>query len=236
LNDKVRPYEEAAARGLKELIQEVGRDLVACRRACGGVVCRLDTGQLPRCLFLETEHRSGARGAAIVGLNPGRSSHDERNYYLAHGCTYDATVSWFQKHGPSHPYYRHLRKLADALGLTGPILWTELAKCESAPGVKGPPLQTFRNCTRAFLQRELEVVPDEWPLLGVGAEAYKALAYRFPNRTVLGVPHPTGSRGHFHALFKSKNGHLRKAAAMQGASALGRKGASVWLTIGPGTA
>lgn len=214
---------------LSEFIDCLGRELVACQRACHGVVCSQATGHMPRCLFLEVEQRSGGRGAAIIGLNPGRSSHREQQYYLDRRCTYDSVVAWFRERGIRHPYYKHLRKLVDALGLMGPILWTELAKCESAPAIKGlPPLQTFRTCTATFLQRELEKLPEDWPLFGVGGEAYKGLAYRFPNRTVLGVPHPTGSRGHFHALFE--NGHLCHYAAEQAKVALIAEGRTLWLS------
>lgn len=214
---------------LSDFIDRLGRDLVACHRACEGVVCDQTKGYIPRCLFLEAEQRSGARGAAIIGLNPGRSSHREQQYYLDRQCTYDSVVAWFRERGIRHPYYKHLRKLVDALGLTGPILWSELAKCENAPAIKELPLQTFRTCTATFLQRELEKLPEDWPLFGVGREAYKGLAYRFPNRTVLGVPHPTGSRGHFHnALFE--NGHLSQSAAEQAKAALAGEGRTLWLS------
>jgi hypothetical protein len=117
--------------------------------------------------------------------------------------------------------------LADALGLEGRILWTELAKCESATG-KTVPLQTLRTCSATFLQRELKAVPEKWPLLAAGRETYKALAYQFPSRTILGVPHPTGSRGDFDALFE--NGLLLEAAKTKGVRTLASHGASFWLT------
>jgi hypothetical protein len=53
----------------------------------------------------------------------------------------------------------------------------------------------------SFLQRELGVIPDTWPIVAAGKESYKAVAYSFPRRTVIGVPHPTGAFGHFFALF-----------------------------------
>ena len=95
-------------------------------------------------------------------------------------------------------------KLVHALELKGPVLWTELVKCQSEPEVKELPVQTLRTCSGEFLRRELERLPENWPLFGVGWEAYKALAYLFSARTVIGVPHPTGSYGHFTALFEER--------------------------------
>lgn len=222
---------------LARKLEELGQGLVKCARGCPGIVCDRTSGRIPRCLYFETDCRLGGRGVAVVGLNPGRSSPEEQQYYLARNCTYGSVVAWFResgrKQGLNHPYYRHLRKLVDELGLTGPILWTELAKCENATETAGlPPLQTFRTCTGAFLQRELEMLPHDWPLFGVGAEAYKGLAYRFPNHTVIGVPHPTGSRGQFPAL--SENGRLREAVAAEARGVLAGSGRALWLTHGGG--
>lgn len=102
-------------------------------------------------------------------------------------------------------YYTWLKRIPDNLGLRGPILWTELVKCTSK--VKGtlPPLETFRICISNFLSKELESVPRSWPLIAAGKYVYQALAFRFPNRIVIGVPHPTGSYGHFQKLFSKLN-------------------------------
>ncbi|MEW5784407.1 MAG: hypothetical protein AB1767_04890 [Bacillota bacterium] len=77
-----------------------------------------------------------------------------------------------------------------------------MAKCETAPGKKSLPLQALRYCGARFLYRELDVIPADWVIIAVGREAYKALAYLMPARTILGCPHPTGSHGHFNNLFK----------------------------------
>jgi hypothetical protein len=213
-------------------LSKLGHDLVTCNRACAGIVCDRTTGQVPRSLYLEIHRRLDRDGAAVVGLNPGRSTVVERQFYLDRGCTYDSVVSWYTESGTrqglNHPYYRRLRNLVDDLGLEGPILWTELAKCESeADTVDPPPLQTFRTCTGAFLERELALIPPDWPLFAVGREAYRGLADRFPTRTVIGVPHPTGSRGEFAGLFDS--GRLRESAAREASDALSSTGQAVWL-------
>ncbi|HMD55504.1 MAG TPA: hypothetical protein VKJ65_13225 [Phycisphaerae bacterium] len=50
--------------------------------------------------------------------------------------------------------------------------------------------------------KEIEGVPKDWPIFGVGRMAFNALAFLFNDRAVIGVPHPTGSFGHFNELRK----------------------------------
>jgi hypothetical protein len=213
-------------------IRSIGEELVQCRKACEGISCDHASGQIPRCLFLDVEGRSAARGSAVVGLNPGRAAAPERTSYVKAGGTYNSVVAWYNDHGRRHPYVKHLQRLLELLELGGPVLWTELAKCENSPDQTGLlPLQTFRTCTATFLDRELEVLPPDWPLLAVGVEVYKALAYRFPSRTVLGLPHPTGSRGHFANLFDGAA--LRADVAKSARSVLlSPAGMAVWLGRG----
>lgn len=213
-------------------IRSIGEELVQCRKACEGVSCNHAAGQIPRCLFLDVEGRSGVRGAAVVGLNPGRAAEPERTSYVKAGGTYNSVMAWYNDHGRRHPYVNHLQRLLEVLELHGPVLWTELAKCENSPDRPGLlPLQTFRTCTAAYLDRELEVLPPDWPLLAIGVEVYKALAYRFSSRTVLGVPHPTGSRGHFSHLF---DGAVLRADVAQRARAVlvPPVGLAIWLGRG----
>jgi hypothetical protein len=91
------------------------------------------------------------------------------------------------------------------MNLDGPILWTELVKCENKTKGILPPLQTFRKCINIFLNEELEAVPEAWPLLAVGRETYKALAYIYSSKTIIGIPHPTSSRGHFQEMIKGNS-------------------------------
>ena len=148
---------------------------------------------------------------------------------MARANTYAAVLGWFHERGLTHPYYARLRRLVGAIGFLGPILWTELAKCENNEATPGMlPLQTFRTCTSAFLQREVSVLPADWVLIAVGAEAYKGLAYRFPERSVIGVPHPAGSHGHFRALFI--DGSLASGPARQAQAIIGAPGQAAWLS------
>ena len=187
---------------LEKSIEAIGLRLVACSQPCAGIHRDQRVGSLPRCLFLESHKRQASRGAAIIGINPGRATKQEQAFYRERGGTYSAVKEWFADLGFRHPYYVRLRGLADQLELAGPLLWTELAKCENASDQSGlPPLPTLRRCTGLFLRAELALLPPNWPLIAVGGEAYKALAYLHPERTIIGVPHPTGSYGHFARLF-----------------------------------
>ncbi|MGH9364294.1 MAG: hypothetical protein ACRD1B_03385 [Thermoanaerobaculia bacterium] len=81
------------------------------------------------------------------------------------------------------------------------MLINEIEACCPGCGAWRAQLTAIHDAGTA-VTRELESVPAEWPLVGVGAEPYKALAYLYPNRAVLGVPHPTGARGNqWHGLF-----------------------------------
>lgn len=209
---------------LDAVIRSIGQRLVACTLTCEGTQRDPEHGIIPRCLVLETDGRANGPGVAVVGLNPGRSSEREQRFYQKNGICYQSVLDfWGESARPAKnvAYYRRLRNLMDDLGLTGPILWTELVKCESPRG-EHPPLQTCRTCMDNFLARELEEIPD-WSLVGVGREAFTALAYRYPTRTVLGVPYPTGSYGHFPDPRKAFNIEKAVAQLQNG------QGQAIWL-------
>lgn len=180
---------------LQAVIMDIGHKMVACTRKCDGVDLAPEQGKIPRALRLEVNGRD-ARGIIVVGLNPGRANRYERNYYVKSGRTYrDVVAFWTETGKPqSHPYHRRIRELVGAWGFTGPILWSELAKCQTKESVQALPLQTFRTCVSQFLRKELALIPGDWPILAAGQEAYKAVSYMFPDRAVIGVPHPTGAR------------------------------------------
>jgi hypothetical protein len=187
---------------IRKSIWNIGEDLVKCSEACADVIHDVSTGVLPRCLILDNKARFG-RGCLVAGINPGRSKSVERAFYRARKSSYDAVIDFWMETGRHFAYYKKLREFVDAVGLTGPIIWSDLAKCENGPHQNGLiSLQTLRTCTGRYLQKELQAIPKKWPIIGVGAEAYKALAYLEPNRTVIGIPHPTGSHGQFSSLCK----------------------------------
>ena len=182
-------------------LQRIGRQLVLCDVGCAGIRCDQSAGIPPRGLIFEFGGRASGRGSAVIGINPGHARPREIKSYLTNGTQYEVVLKYWQDIITAFPYYTKIRRFLDQVGLRGPILWSELAKCENAAGSLGlPPLKTLRTCTGRFLNRELELIPKSWPLIGLGGEAFKALAYLYPSRTVIGLPHPTGSYGHFSQL------------------------------------
>lgn len=213
-------------------IAEIGRSLVRCNIHCRGIALNHSEGILPRCLILETEGRAEGKGSVIVGINPGRSKEHERESYRRNGQTYEQEIRYWRQYIARHPYYRRLRSFADELAFNGPILWTELVKCENASAESGlPPLQTFRTCTETYLRKELEAVPDDWVLIAVGTESYKASAYMFASRVVIGVPHPTSSRGQFARLFDQDKRLLPEVKVQTENISNGGRGEAVWISL-----
>jgi hypothetical protein len=192
---------------LQDAIDRLGTELVLCPDSCAGIWRDPSKGILPRSLFLERPDAPG-RGSLAIGLNPGTSKGHERAFYLDSEISYDR-VKAYRLLIASIPYFERARSIIDQLGLSGPILWSNLAKCENESGRNGlPPLQTLRHCTRRFLSRELTAMPADWAVLALGREAYRALAYLVPERTVIGIPHPTGGFRDFRKMLE--HGQLRK--------------------------
>jgi hypothetical protein len=183
-----------------KIINRIGRQLIHCRNECSGIICNPEKGIIPRCLYFECDNRKQNNGVVIIGINPGNSGTKTQRYWRNHKIGYNALVKWWEQKS-SKTYYVHLRDFADNAGFKGPILWTELAKCEG----KSPHIQTLRTCVNKYLVKEISVIPKEWAIIAVGREAFQAIAYLFSKRTVIGIPHPTGSYGHFSKLFKSNN-------------------------------
>jgi len=191
---------------LESMISELWNELLSCTENCDGINRNQNEGIIPRCLFLEKENgKNESKGCIIVGLNPGISSDKEREDYKLK--IQDNTIRKNWKIKPENKYYTLLRKFVNNAGLDGIILWTELVKCECVHQKKAIdiPLQTYRNCVERYLVKELNRVDDDWIIVAVGREAHKALSYLFRNRTIIGVPHPTSSRGQFSKLFDGDN-------------------------------
>ena len=161
-------------------------------------------GIIPRGLIYKDEGRDiNGMGCVMVGLNPGKASDKERAFFASGTPTYEKFLSYWKANILQHPYYKRLRKIADELEFRGPILWTELVKCQSKENGQLS-VQTIRDDINKYLFKELEVIPADWPLFGIGGKAFEILSYRFPDRLVLGVPHPTGSYGLFPKLFENQ--------------------------------
>lgn len=197
------------ARKISEQIDKLGEKLAHCEKKCLGIKNDPLKGILPRCLMLEITKRDESITSIIVGINPGQSKQREREYFIREGANYSTWKKYWETKIKKLSYYEKLRKFITQLGYKEGILWTELVKCQNEEKCKEPPLQTFRVCIKNYLERELESVPNEIPIIAVGNKVFEALSYRFPNRLIIGVPHPTGSYGNFRKLFE-KNGKIKK--------------------------
>ena len=168
-------------------------------------------GRIGRGLIFDDVERKNSKGVVIVGLNPGKTTKEERTFILAYPDYRDQIEFWLKKTNTHSYYYQPLRRLVDQLKIEGPILWTELVKCESViNGILSVP--TIRDDINRFLFKEVEAIPKSWPLIGVGTKAFEILAYRFPDRLIIGVPHPSAF-GNFWRLFdenKRLRSHIRR--------------------------
>lgn len=190
---------------IKEHIEEIGKRMIENHPRYSDVIYDLENGYVPRCLIYEEESRSSSnKGSVMVGINPGNSSKQERNFYIKQNSTYEATLEYWKNNLTDHKYYKQGRSLINDFGRSGPILWTELVKCESRNGVNKLLVQTIRDSIHRFLFKELKVIPKDWPLIASGQRVFEILSYSFPERTVIGIPHITGSYGHFHKLKKDE--------------------------------
>ena len=182
---------------LRDQVAKIGNRMVRCSENCSGILHDQKQGILPRGLYLEEEGRTKGRGVIICGLNPGNADRKSMEFYRPRSATYLTFCRfWSEQRLRDYPYFAKLRSLADALELGGPILWTNLAKCQNKSiseklSIKIHP-QTFRRCSARYLAEELKHCPNDWPILAAGRDAYNALLYLCPTRTLIGVPHPTG--------------------------------------------
>lgn len=120
----------------------IGRQLVLCDVGCVGIRCDQSAGIPPRGLIFELRGRRPGRGSAVIGINPGHARPREIRSYLTSGPQYEVVLKYWQDAITTFPYYRKIRRFLDQVGLRGPILWSELAKCENAAGLAGlPPLK-----------------------------------------------------------------------------------------------
>lgn len=189
-------------------IKLIAENLWNCNEGCEGINNNPSMGIVPRCLHFENEEIDEEKnGCIIVGLNPGKSSPKERSKIQSQILNNSISNNWTSV--PEFPYYRKLRKFAQKCGLGEVIYWTELVKCECYGGQQAQniPFQTYRNCVKNFLKDEIELIGKEWIIIAVGREAHKGISYMFPDRTVIGIPHPTSSRGNFDKLFLNVNGN-----------------------------
>jgi hypothetical protein len=199
---------------MKTTIFQFGEGLTHCPHRCLGVRNEPEKGIVPRGLIYESRDGNGS-GVVVVGLNPGVAKLNENKYMLENGINYQAVQDCWTKLGiHKFPYFEKPRRLMHDLGLSGDILWTNIAKCEcldskvrisfsSAP-------QTFRFCAGLYLKKELEIgTISTWPIIACGKDAFTALSYIFTERKIIGIPHPTGAGIEYRKLLE--DGKLKQS-------------------------
>ena len=190
---------------LSQKIDKIGDYVVQCTRNCPGVCNDPIQGIIPRGLILETGQRENENGSVIIGINPGPVLSEEKETYLRAGRLYiNSKQLWegmdSKKGIKNYPYYQRLRNFVDQLGRTGLILWTDLVKCESSEKRKMPPMQTKRICSNLYLSKELNVLPEDWPIFAIGRDAYESLSLMLVNRIVIGIPNTTARGNQFNKI------------------------------------
>src|SRR5260221_713874 len=133
---------------LPRVIRVLGEELMACPAECTKEGNLSSSGSPPRGLILEVEGReTSRRGAVVVGINPGRSNSKDRKCFQQFGSTFDSWEAYWKSDLKEHRFFKLLRLYVDSVGLSGPILWTNLAGCETplAAG-RTPQIQTLRLC------------------------------------------------------------------------------------------
>ena len=183
-------------------IEALREAIGGCTLRCTGIVCDAPKGRPPRGLLLEGSDLD-SQGTIVVGLNPGHASTSEVATLRGQPKPHEAWGAYWENHlRLANQYYIGVGELLRQCGRVGPILWTNLAKCESPPNVRGGvPLQTLSTCMERYFQYEVWTVPRSWPFLALGREVRTAVTFRFPERIIAGVPHPSGSKPNFRRLF-----------------------------------
>lgn len=186
-------------------IDKLGNELVHCSKRCKDIRNKPKDGILPRGMNFQNGN-SKKSAVIIVGINPGNCDDKEKKYYIHNGVSYGNSKRYFRQWSPKWEYFTRARIIAKELGVDGPILWTNLCKCEGKPTC-----ETFKTCTTEFLEKELALFPPQTPIIALGNKPYYQLIGMKKFSTVIGVPHPTGlGASKFLALFDYDYFKLKK--------------------------
>lgn len=197
---------------LNRSIEMIGSELVNCDSNCDGITNHIKNPKSnapPRCLYFDCAGVSEEiPGVIVVGINPGTMKSEEKRFMdecqKEHGSiSYEKIVEHWLDRGKNRKYYKHgkqviihINKLT-ANAWAGPVLWTELVKCQNDHNIKAAhkiSKETYRGCVYRYLRREIEMMPRSYLMIAIGKDAYEALCYLCPDRPLLGIPHLTGSR------------------------------------------
>ena len=194
-------------------IASIGARLVGCTCTCAGVARNQEEGIVPRGLYMEAGE--GNEGVIVCGMNPSKAEKPETAAYRQEGASYPVVLAFWNLRLRSIAYFSRARRFVRALGHSGSILWTDVAKCErsnpSMPISFATHPQTFRVCASSYLTNEIKVCPETWPLIANGKDAFTALSYLFPSRRVIGITHCTGAYPQFSRMWAQPHceGELR---------------------------
>lgn len=216
----------------KDNVNNIIKSLLKCRFQCEGIHMVLNEkkeikdGIIPRSLWLDESNEPSSKTCIILGINPGKAPKEERKEYTNYENidklqskyndfynnltkeTANQLMNLFNKReethkksekGKKHNYFIRSKNLANKLGYEN-ILWSNLCKCQNS-GKELPPVQTFRTCMNLFLREEMKLFHDVL-IIAAGNKAYEIVSYMFPNRFVIGIPHPTGNFPFFSHLFE----------------------------------
>lgn len=193
-------------------LNKIGNNFVRCSLQCEGVVNKPSSGIIPRGLIYE-KRDPNKPCVVVVGINPGKSEKEQRKFYLKNKNSYQSVVDLWAKKNNSWQYYKKSRALFDDLGLSGDIIWTDLAKCECSGKNGEVPTQTLRICIDRFLQKEIETISKKFIIIALGNTSFNFCALRFPKYFVIGLPHPS-AYGHWKKLKdnikKDKAKHIKE--------------------------
>lgn len=212
-------------RNLYQNLYEEGMSYCEMCPYTDGTTADYMTGRFPRAVYFEDcPTRTDDSGVIIIGQNPG-TYHPYLGLPQFQGCSGKeqftaADMQAFESFASLyHPYYVGLRKLIRLLGYSGPIWWTETVKCQ------GPATDDqAMSCATTHLSKELDVLPQDWPILVVGKSTNCSWLERWFDGSSDGVPrrdtwvatihHPTGSQVEFYYLLNYLEEHVSNGGSL----------------------
>ncbi|MDH5483488.1 MAG: hypothetical protein OEY22_11535 [Candidatus Bathyarchaeota archaeon] len=185
---------------LESALGEAGKELMHCKRGCEGVWSSVEDGVPSRHTIVSG--LGDKVSCVIVSLAPPRTATRDQKL-LAATRGYRELLEHCRSKVESSAFYSKLDAFRKNLGLKGAAVWTTLCKCERIKG-QGLPSETMQACVGSHLARELELVDKSVPIIAVGNRVFNTVRHNFPDRFVLNVPSPDGSRGDFQKTMNNE--------------------------------
>jgi hypothetical protein len=171
---------------LEKGLAAVGEEAMHCEKMCEGVR-RVEAQCTPTTQSVISGSGS-VIGCVVIGLTPVRkrwaATYGQGN--LPRGIDGARIPTSFSR----------LRDFCAELGVKGTFVWMPLCKCERIKGEKLP-RETMEACALKLLTKELELIKRSAPIIALGNRVFDTVRQCFPNRFVLNVPNPDGSRSDF---------------------------------------